>query len=224
MRINTIGLFPEMFTSLNSSIIGIAQKKHIAELHHYYLRDFAYNKYGSVDDAPYGGEGGMVLSPEPLAQAIKAINPTNKRKIHTVFLTPQGKKWTQKKAKSFSQLSEITLICGHYKGIDQRIRDKYVNEEISIGDFVLTGGELPAMIIMDSIIRLLPKVVGNTNSITSDSFYNNQTLGFPVYTRPETFEDMPVPSILLSGNHQKIKEWRKQKSQQLTQKNRPDLI
>ena len=222
MKIDVLTLFPQMFLSLNHSIVGKAQKMGAFDLQCHHLRDFATDSYGKVDDTPYGGEAGMVLKPDVLATGIRSIWGA-KKEHHTIFLTPQAKIFTQNRAKRLSKHKKILIICGHYKGIDQRICEKYVDEELSIGDFVLTGGELPAMVIIDSLVRLLPQVVGNASSVKTDSFYEVQKLGWPVYTRPEVFEDMVVPKELLSGHHKQIEEWREKQSLKQTQQKRPDL-
>jgi tRNA (guanine37-N1)-methyltransferase len=221
MHFDIITLFPEMFTLLDHSITGKAQKKELASWKTHYLRDYAINDYGQVDDSPYGGEAGMVIRPEPLAAAIQHIKAHDEN-TPIVFLTPQGKVFNQEMAKDFSQKKRMVLLCGHYKGIDERIRQKYITHEVSIGDFVLTGGELGAMVMIDAITRLLPGVLGNRESAENDSHYNG-LLSWPVYTRPETFEEMSVPSILLSGHHKKIQEWQRAQSLQRTQEKRPDL-
>ncbi len=222
MRFDVLTLFPEMFSSLNSSITGRAQKQGIINLHCHNLRDYAGNSHGSIDDTAFGGEPGMVIRPEPLEAAITDI--CGETPTHIVFCTPQGAPFTQDRAKKLSKRGKILIICGHYKGIDDRIRQMYVNEELSIGDYVLTGGELPAMVIIDAVSRLLPGAISDRASLETDSFYKSQRLGWPVYTRPEVFKGQAVPPVLLSGNHKKIEEWRLEASLQRTRQNRPDLL
>jgi len=222
MIIDIITLFPEMFGPLQHSIVGKAQQKELVDIRLHNLRQWAINDYGQVDDSPYGGEAGMVLRPEPLAGALEELEAADKS-CPVIFLTPQGNPLTQDMARELSDKKRMVMICGHYKGIDQRIRERYVTHEISIGDYVLTGGELPAMVLTDSIVRLLPGVLGNKESAENDSFWNG-LLSWPVYTRPEEFAGQKVPDILLSGHHEKIKSWQKEKSLEMTQKKRPDLI
>jgi tRNA (guanine37-N1)-methyltransferase len=222
MRIDVITLFPQMFEALNFSMTGKAQKNGILSLFCHNLREFASDRHGTVDDYPFGGEAGMVLKPEPLKAAILSI--TLKNPVHTIFLSPQGIPFTQKKAGELAKKRNILIICGHYKGIDERIRQKFINEEISIGDYVLTGGELPAMVLIDSIIRLQTGVLGDKDSLETDSFYSTERLGWPVYTRPEEFDGMHVPQVLLSGNHKQIEKWRIAASLKNTKTRRPDLF
>jgi len=211
-----------MFSILNESITGRAQKSHHLALNCHNLRDSAFDKHRTVDDYPFGGEAGMVLKPEPLKTAITSI--TQKYSTHTVFMTPQGAPFSQKKATELSKMENILIICGHYKGIDERVRKKYIDEEISIGDYVLTGGEIPAMVLVDSVVRLIPGVLGDRDSAETDSFYQNNRLGWPVFTRPEIFEDEGVPEVLRSGHHKNIKEWQKLAALENTKNRRPDLF
>ncbi|MGL1903368.1 MAG: tRNA (guanosine(37)-N1)-methyltransferase TrmD [Fibrobacterales bacterium] len=220
LKINIITLFPEMFQLLGHSIIGRAQEKEVIDVSLIDLRDFAINKYGQVDSTPYGGEAGMVLRPEPIVDAIKA---SHTEPGIVIYMTPQGKVFDQAMAKEFATAENITIICGHYKGIDERVCDKYVTHEVSIGDYVLTGGELGAMVVVDATTRMITGALGNQDSATSDSFYENR-LAWPVYTRPREFEDMKVPDVLLSGDHKKIKIWQKEQSLKRTQERRPDLL
>jgi len=185
------------------------------------LRDYTLDKHKKVDDRPFGGGPGMVMQAEPIFNAIKKIK--GRRKAKVLLMTPSGKTFTQKKAKSFSKEKNIIIICGHYEGIDERVRMRLVDECISIGDYVLTGGEIPAMVLIDSITRLIPGVLGKAESLTDESFEYN-LLEYPQYTRPANFNGMNVPSVLLSGNHQHVKEWRKQQAILRTKKNRPDLL
>ncbi|MBF0431326.1 MAG: tRNA (guanosine(37)-N1)-methyltransferase TrmD [Fibrobacteria bacterium] len=222
MQIDIITLFPRMFSALNESITGRAQLNRFVQLHCHNLRDYTSDKHRTVDDSPFGGEAGMVLKPEPLKAAIHAVKQSGNP--HTVFLTPQGKVFSQKRAIELAKKRNILIICGHYKGIDERIRQNYVDEEISIGDFVMTGGELPAMCLVDSIIRLIPGVLGDTDSAKTDSFYSENKLGWPVYTRPETFDGATVPKVLLSGHHKNILKWQVRAGLLRTKQNRPELF
>lgn len=231
MHFHIITLFPEMLaSSLEASILGRAQKKQLISFHYYNLRDFGKGKYHQVDDVPYGGGAGMVMMAEPLANAISnaqfAIhnlmqapgekNPNSEfrtpNSAPVFFMSAQGKRLTQSKVEKFSKLEHVILICGHYEGIDQRIIDLYVDEEISIGDYVLTGGELPALVFIDAVSRLLPGVLGSDESSAEESFSKKlkRKREYPHYTRPETFGDLQVPPVLLSGHHAKIAKWREE--------------
>lgn len=237
MRIDVITLFPEIFASLDVSIPGRARKSGALDLHCHNLRDFAINKYGQVDDMPFGGEAGMVLRPEPLKGALDkvlgeleavagldgAIRAAAKRP-HIVHMAATGRIFTQDRAKELAEMENLLIICGHYKGIDQRFCDAFVDEELSIGDYVLSGGELPAMVVIDAIARLLPGVLGDPASAETDSFYLPNRLGWPVYTRPQVFEGKAVPDALVSGHHENIRKWRTKASLELTRRNRPDLF
>lgn len=221
LNIECITLFPEMFSPMEHSIVGRAQKNGLFSFKTIQLRDFAINDYGQVDDSPYGGEPGMVLRPEPLADAIQSTRvKENGGKV--VYLTADGIPLSHRIAETLSSESHLVLVCGHYKGIDERIRENYIDLEISIGDFVVSGGELPAMLLTDAIVRLLPGALGHKESGETDSFAQG-ALGWPVYTRPEVFEGKKVPEILLSGHHQRISEWRRAKSYERTQERRPDI-
>ena len=222
MRIDILTLFPEMFTPMKQSIMGRAQSKGLMEFNTVYLRDFAINDYGQVDDVPYGGEPGMVIRPEPLANAIRSTG-VKEDGGKVIYLTADGVPFTHKMAKELSKESHLVLICGHYKGIDDRIRQSEVDLEISIGDFVVSGGELPAMLVTDAVVRLLDGALGNKESGETDSFAQG-VLGWPVYTRPEVFEGKKVPEVLLSGHHANIKAWRRQESLKRTQERRPDIF
>ena len=222
MVIDCITIFPEMFAPMKQSIMGRAQTKGLLEFNTVYLRDFAINDYGQVDDVPYGGEPGMVLRPEPLAQAIRSTG-VKQDGGKVIYLTADGIPFTHEIAKQLSQEKHLVLVCGHYKGIDERIRESEVDMEISIGDFVVSGGELPAMLVTDAVVRLIDGALGNRESGDTDSFAQG-VLGWPVYTRPEEFEGKKVPEVLLSGHHKNISEWRKQKSLERTQERRPDIL
>jgi tRNA (guanine37-N1)-methyltransferase len=221
MKIDCITIFPEMFTPMKSSIMGRAQSKGLMEFNTVYLRDFAINDYGQVDDVPYGGEPGMVIRPEPLAKAIRSTG-VKEDGGKVIYLTADGVPFTHKMAKELSKESHLVLICGHYKGIDDRIRQSEVDLEISIGDFVVSGGELPAMLLTDAVVRLLPGALGHKESGETDSFAQGP-LGWPVYTRPEVFEGKSVPEVLLSGHHKRISEWRRAESLKRTKERRPDI-
>ena len=222
MRIDCITIFPEMFAPMKQSIMGRAQSKGLMEFNTVYLRDFAINDYGQVDDVPYGGEPGMVLRPEPLAAAIRSTG-VKEDGGKVIYLTADGVPFTHNMAKELSKESHLVLVCGHYKGIDDRIRQSEVDLEISIGDFVVSGGELPAMLVTDAVVRLIDGALGNKESGETDSFAQG-VLGWPVYTRPEVFEGKKVPEVLLSGHHANIKAWRRQESLKRTQERRPDIF
>ena len=222
MKIDCITIFPEMFTPMKQSIMGRAQSKGLMEFNTIYLRDFAINDYGQVDDVPYGGEPGMVLRPEPLANAIRSTG-VKEDGGKVIYLTADGVPFTHKLAKELSKESHLVLVCGHYKGIDDRIRQTEVDMEISIGDFVVSGGELPAMLVTDAVVRLLDGALGHKESGETDSFAQG-VLGWPVYTRPEEFEGKKVPEVLLSGHHKNISEWRRQESLKRTKERRPDIF
>ena len=222
MVIDCITIFPEMFAPMQQSIMGRAQAKGLLEFNTVYLRDFAINDYGQVDDVPYGGEPGMVLRPEPLAAAIRSTG-VKQDGGKVIYLTADGVPFTHKIAEELSHENHLVLVCGHYKGIDDRIRQTEVDMEISIGDFVVSGGELPAMLLSDAVVRLIDGALGNRESGDTDSFAQG-VLGWPVYTRPEEFEGKKVPEVLLSGHHKNISEWRKQESLKRTQERRPDIL
>ncbi|MBR1746175.1 MAG: tRNA (guanosine(37)-N1)-methyltransferase TrmD [Fibrobacter sp.] len=222
MVIDCITIFPEMFAPMKQSIMGRAQAKGLMEFNTVYLRDFAINDYGQVDDVPYGGEPGMVLRPEPLAAAIRSTG-VKQDGGKVIYLTADGVPFTHKIAEELSHESHLVLVCGHYKGIDDRIRQTEVDMEISIGDFVVSGGELPAMLITDAVVRLIDGALGNRESGDTDSFAQG-VLGWPVYTRPEEFEGKKEPEELLSGHHKNISEWRRQESLKRTQERRPDIF
>jgi tRNA (guanine37-N1)-methyltransferase len=223
MKIDIISAVPDLLISpLTNSIPKRAVNKGLVEINFHNLHDYGTGKYQQIDDNPFGGGAGMVLMPEPLAKCIESL----KKETHyneIIYLTPDGETFDQKMANSLSLVENIIFICGHYKGIDQRIRDIYVTKEISLGDFVLSGGEIAACAIVDAIVRLIPGVIGNEESALSDSFQDN-LLAPPLYTRPETFQDLTVPKVLLSGNHKLIDEWRFEQSIERTEKLRPDLL
>ena len=219
MKFNVLTLFPEMFSSLDESIIGRSKEKGLIDINLINIRDFSKNKHKKVDDTPYGGGAGMVMEPTVVYDAFKSIKD---EKTKVIYLSPQGKTLNQQKVQDLAKEENITLLCGHYEGIDQRVIDTIVDEEISIGDYVLTGGELPAMVLIDSVSRYIEGVL-KEESIKEESFTNG-LLEYPQYTRPEMFLDKRVPEILLSGNHQKIYEWRRNQSIINTYIKRPDLL
>jgi tRNA (guanine37-N1)-methyltransferase len=208
MRIDVISALPDILQSpLNESIIKRAQQKNLVEIYVHDLKDYAPGKFRHVDDKPFGGGAGMVIKAEPVFKCMEKL--TAERKYDTIiYLTPQGTKFNQKRANRLSMCGNIILLCGHYKGIDQRAIDRFVTHEISIGDYVLTGGETAAMVVIDAIVRLIPGVLGDCGSALSDSFQVEAGFDAPVYTRPAVYEGMEVPEVLLGGNHKEIEEWR----------------
>lgn len=223
MRIDILSIFPEMFEGpFSHSIVKRAQEKGLAEIHIHDIRIYSKNKHKKVDDYPYGGGAGMVMMIDPIVSAIEDL----KSKVNydaIIFMTPDGEVFNQQKANRFSSFENILLLCGHYKGIDERIRENYITHEISIGDYVLSGGELAAIVVTDALIRLIPGVLGDETSALSDSFQDG-LLSPPVYTRPFDFKGIKVPEILLSGNEKAIVEWKHQQAVERTQKRRPDLL
>ena len=223
MRIDILSLFPEIIkNSLEYSIIKKAQNKNLISIKYHNIRDHSKNKQKKVDDYQYGGGSGMVLMIQPIYDCIKKLKE-ERNYTNIVYLTPDGEKLEQSTSNKFSLSENIILICGHYKGIDQRIREHLVTDEISIGDYVLSGGELAAAVFCDSIIRLIPGVLGDESSALTDSFQDNR-LSEPIYTRPENYEGLKVPKILMSGNIKEIERWRDKKSLERTKKYRPGLI
>lgn len=217
-------LFPEMVNDgLNTSVIGKAIEKKIINVNTVNIRDFTKEKHGHVDDYPYGGGAGMVMQAQPIYDAYKSIEEKVDEKPYVIYMTPQGTTFTQKKSIELSQKDNIVFLCGHYEGIDERVLEMIVDENISIGDYVLTGGEMPAMVMIDSIARLIPGVLGNNVSWEDESF-SDGLLEYPQYTRPETFMGKQVPSVLLSGNHAKVEKWRQEQSLKRTAERRPDLL
>jgi tRNA (guanine37-N1)-methyltransferase len=224
MKIDILSLFPEMFTGvLQSSILKKAQEKDAVTIHVTDFREFASNKHKKVDDYPYGGGAGMVLTPQPIFDAVETLTSKTPSKPRVILMCPQGKTLTQPLAEELAREDHLIFICGHYEGYDERIREFLVTDEISIGDYVLTGGELASMVIVDSVVRLLPEVLGNETSHKEDSFSTGY-LEHPQYTRPAEFRGMTVPDVLLSGNHKNIDEWRLMESLKRTYHRRPDLI
>lgn len=221
MRIDILTLFPEMFAPINDSILKRARDKKILEINTVNIRDFSLDKHLKCDDAPFGGGAGMVMTPQPVCDCIKHIDPNHL--AHRIYMSPRGKILTVEKAKTYAGFDWLLLLCGHYEGIDQRIIDLYIDEEISIGDFVLTGGELPAMILTDVVSRFVPGVLGCSESAQDESF-SDGLLEYPQYTRPQVYEGLCVPEVLLSGHHENIEKWRREQSLKITEQNRPDLL
>ncbi len=207
----------------DESIIERARKKGILEINLHNLRESTDDTHRTVDDLPYGGGAGMVMKPEPLFRAVEKVKEEKRSSWKVILLSPQGQPFAQEKAKELAQEEGLIFICGHYEGVDERVREHLIDEELSLGDFVLTGGELAAMVIVDAIARMLPEVLGCKDSIREDSFYQT-LLDYPHYTRPAEFRGWKVPGVLISGNHQKIREWRKKKKLENTFKKRPDLL
>jgi tRNA (guanine37-N1)-methyltransferase len=223
MKFDILTLFPNMFSSpFQQSILGKAIEKGLIQIRTINIRDFALDKHQVVDDTPYGGGQGMVMKVEPIARAIEWVKSQNPS-VWTIYLTPQGKPFNQKMAQELSSRSHLILLCGRYEGIDERVRKLFADEEISIGDYVLTGGELAAMVLMDAISRLLPGVLGSDRSAEEDSFFRS-LLEYPQYTRPPNFRGMEVPDVLLSGNHAAIFRWRRMEALRRTWTRRPDLL
>ena len=220
MKFNILTIFPESFNVLNHGVISKAFEKNLS-INCYDIRENAINKHGQIDGKPYGGGEGMLMMAQPLKETLSKIS--SKDRGHVIYLSPQGKRLSQENVINYSTMKSLTLVCGRYEGVDQRFIDKYVDEEISIGDFILSGGEYAAICLIDAIARNLPGTIGNEDSIKNDSFSNGLLKG-PAYTRPEIFEDIKVPDVLLSGNHSKINEWKIQKSLIQTYIRRPDLI
>lgn len=229
MKIEILTLFPEMFENFcTTSILGRAVDNNLVSIIIHNIRNFAANKHKQADDYPYGGGAGMVMMPQPLSDCIKYVLSGHLEREErgvpkVIYLSPQGKVLTQELAQQLSKESALVLLCGHYEGIDQRVIDKYVDMEVSIGDYVLTGGEIPAMVLIDCVTRLIPGVLGSSKSIIDES-HSDGLLEYPQYTRPAVYDGDEVPQVLLSGNHKKIEEWRRQQSLKNTFKKRPDLL
>ncbi|OZB97768.1 tRNA (guanosine(37)-N1)-methyltransferase TrmD [Paenibacillus sp. XY044] len=226
MRVDVLTLFPEMLDGVfRTSILGKAQEKGIISLHTVNFRDYSGNKHGTVDDTPYGGGGGMVLKPEPIFAAVEDLleKAGHQAKPRVILMCPQGETFSQKKAEELAKEEHLIFICGHYEGYDERIREHLITDELSIGDYVLTGGELPAAVVIDAVSRLLPGVLGNETSAVTDSF-STGLLEYPHYTRPVEFRGWKVPDMLLSGHHANIEAWRREQALQRTLQRRPDLL
>ena len=220
MKFDVLTLFPEMFDSLNQSILGRAIEKDLININLINIRDFSKDKHKKVDDTPYGGGAGMVIRPDVVYDAYKSIKDANNAKV--IYMSPQGKVLNQQKVKSLSKEQHLILLCGHYEGIDQRVLDEIVDEEISIGDYVLTGGEIPAMVLIDSVSRYIEGVISNES--TEEESFSNNLLEYPQYTRPEIFNNIQVPEILKSGHHENVKKWRRAEYLKNTYKKRPELL
>lgn len=224
MRIDILSLFPEMFEAvLYKSIIGRAVKNNLVELNFHNIRDYTENKNKRVDDYPYGGGLGMIMQCQPIFSAVESVKAQLETKPHIIMMTPQGKSFNQQKAKELTQHESIIIICGHYEGIDQRVTDALVDEEISLGDFVLTGGEIAAMAVTDAVCRLIPGVLKEDESHMIESF-SSGLLEFPQYTRPPVFQDMEVPEVLLTGHHENVDKWRRYQALKATYIKRPELL
>ena len=224
MRIDILTLFPEMCERvLNESIIGRARRSGKVEIVCTNIRDFSGNKHNKVDDTPYGGGMGMVMAAEPIYNCYKSLYNDNEQKPHLIYMSPKGETFTQKKAVELSKKDRIVLLCGHYEGIDQRVIDEIVDEELSLGDYVLTGGELPALTVADAVCRMLPGVLSDNLCFEEESHFAG-LLEYPQYTKPALWREQSVPEVLLSGNHAKINDWRKIHSILLTLRKRPDML
>lgn len=220
MKFNILTLFPEAYLPLQSGVIGRAVKKGIIVLNIVNIRDYSLDKHKKCDDAPYGGGAGMVMTAQPLTDAVNAVD--SERKSKRIYLSPKGTRLEQNKVKELAEYEELTLVCGCYEGVDQRFIDAEIDEEISVGDYILTGGELASMIIVNAVSRLKDGVLGN-NETTEEESFENYLLEYPQYTKPRVYNGIEVPDILLSGNHELIKQWRLKQSVRLTRKLRPDL-
>ena len=222
MRIEIATLFPEMCEAvLSESIIGRARKSGAIEVHCHNIRDYTLDKHRRVDDTPYSERQGMLMQCEPVYNCFKAV--TDGRKPHVIYMSPQGRTLTQQRAKELSQLDDIFILCGHYEGVDERVIEEIVDEEISIGDYVLTGGELPALVLVDSVVRMLEGTLSKADCYEDESHYNG-LLEYPQYTRPEIWHDKQVPEVLLSGHHANIQKWRHEQALLTTLKKRPELL
>ncbi len=224
LRVDVLTLFPEMMDGVfGTSILGKAQEKGIAKLSSVNFRDYANNKHNTVDDYPFGGGGGMVLKPEPLFAAVEDLTAGLESRPRIVLMCPQGEPFTQRKAEELADEDHLIFVCGHYEGYDERIREHLATDELSIGDYVLTGGELPAMVVIDAVVRLLPGALGNESSAVTDSF-STGLLEYPHYTRPASFRGWDVPEVLISGHHARIEAWRREQSLLRTLERRPELL
>ncbi len=220
MKIDILTLFPEMFTPLKTSIIGRAVDSGKLEINVHDIRDYTLDKHKKCDDSPFGGGAGMVMTPQPIADAILAVDPLHE--AHRIFMSPRGRVFKQSIVLEYAKYDRILLLCGHYEGVDQRVIDLFIDEELSVGDYVLTGGEIPAMAVVDAVSRYVDGVI-NRDSLIAESFTEN-LLEYPQYTRPQEFMGLKVPEVLTSGNHGEVDKWRAQKSLEITQKMRPDLL
>ena len=224
MRIDILTLFPEMCESvLSESIIGRAREKKCVEIHCRQIRSFSTDKHNRVDDTPYGGGMGMIMQPQPIYDCFTTLCEEIGERPYLVYMSPQGKTLTQEKVKELSKLSNLAILCGHYEGVDERVLEEIVDEEISVGDYVLTGGELPALIVADSVSRMLPGVLSDETCFTDESHFSG-LLEYPQYTRPPVWHERAVPEVLLSGNHAKIERFRRKKAFERTFKKRPEML
>lgn len=221
MKIDVLSLFPEMFDALNSSLMGKAREKGLYELNCVNIRDYTLDKHKKCDDTPFGGGAGMVMMPQPIHDCIMAVDPEHTAK--RIYMSPRGRVLNQCLVKELSQEDHLLILCGHYEGVDQRVLDMDIDMELSIGDYVLSGGEIPAMVLVDSVLRYVPDVLGNSESTVDESF-SQPLLEYPHYTRPQEYLGLTVPEVLLSGHHANITKWRKEQSLEITRKNRPDLL
>lgn len=220
MRIDILTLFPEMFTPLKTSIIGRAVNSGKLEINVHDIRDYTLDKHKKCDDAPFGGGAGMVMTPQPIADAILAVDPEHEAR--RIFMSPRGRVFKQSIVLEYAKYDRILLLCGHYEGVDQRVIDLFIDEELSVGDYVLTGGEIPAMAVVDAVSRYVDGVI-NRDSLSQESFTGDM-LEYPQYTRPQEFMGSKVPEVLTSGNHGEVDKWRAQKAREITEKMRPDLL
>lgn len=224
MRIDLLTLFPDMCNAvMKESILGRAQNKGALEVHCHQIRDYTLNKQKQVDDYPYGGGQGMVMFPQPIADCFRAVCEASGRRPHLIYMSPQGAVLTQQRAKELAELPQICILCGHYEGVDERVLDELVDEQISIGDYVLTGGELPALVLADCIARMVPGVLSEEACFTDESHFSG-LLEYPQYTRPAVWEGREVPAVLLTGHHANIAQWRRQQSLERTLRLRPDML
>jgi tRNA (guanine37-N1)-methyltransferase len=223
MKFDVLSIFPGMFAGpLGDSIMKRAQDEGLLQIRYHDLRDYTLDKHKRVDDSPFGGGAGMIMNVEPIVRAIEEVKK-DRPKAHTILLSPGGSKFDQAKAQTLSELEEIILVCGRYEGVDERVHQNYVDEELSIGDYVLSGGEVPAMVIIEAVSRLLPGVLGHEEALTEESF-NSPMLEYPQYTRPREFRGISVPEILLSGHHENIRAWQREEALKKTARQRPDLL
>lgn len=221
MKIDVLTLFPEMFTALDASLTGKAREKGLYTLNCHNIRDYSADKHKKCDDTPFGGGAGMVMTPQPIHDCIKAVDPEHK--ALRIYMSPRGKVLNQALVKELSAKENLLILCGHYEGVDQRVIDLDVDMELSIGDYVLSGGEIPAMVLVDSILRYVPDVLGNCESTVDESF-SQRLLEYPQYTRPQEFLGVAVPEVLISGHHANVEKWRREQALEVTRKNRPDLL
>ena len=221
MKIDVLTLFPEMFDSLNASLTGKAREKGLYTLNCHNIRDYTVDKHKKCDDTPFGGGAGMVMTPQPIHDCISAVDPEHK--ALRIYMSPRGKVLNQALVKELSQNDNLLILCGHYEGVDQRVLDLDIDMELSIGDYVLSGGEIPAMAVIDAVLRYVPDVLGNCESTVDESF-SQPLLEYPQYTRPQEFMGLSVPEVLVSGHHANIEKWRREQSLEITRKVRPDLL